>query len=103
MVPDDHPCCFGLALRPLNQAARLYQEADVVLLLGKKLDFTVAFGGLPAFSPEAKLIQIDPSVAEIGRNREVDVGLVGDVGPVLDQLTQVCASRPWPELPWLTH
>ena len=39
------------------------------------------------FSPEARIIQADPSAAEIGRNRGVSVGLLGDLGAIVDQLT----------------
>jgi acetolactate synthase-1/2/3 large subunit len=57
----------------------------VVLLLGKRLDHRYRYGQV--FGPEAKLIQADPAPAEIGRNRGVAVGLLGDLGAVTEQLT----------------
>ena len=60
-------------------------EADVVLLLGKRLDHRYRYGGV--FSDTAKIIQADPSPAEIGRNRGVAVGIEGDLGAVVEQIT----------------
>jgi len=84
LLDDDHPLCFGYADGALNPAARRFSEADVVLLLGKRLDHRFRFGEV--FSPAAHIIQADPSPAEIGRNRGVAVGLLGDLGALVDQL-----------------
>lgn len=85
LIDDEHPLCFGYADGALNGAARRFREADVVLLLGKRLDHRYRYGQI--FSPEAKLIQADPAPAEIGRNRGVAVGLLGDLGAIAEQLT----------------
>ena len=85
MIDDEHPLCFGYADGALNAAARRFREADVVLLLGKRLDHRYRYGQI--FGPEAKLIQADPAPAEIGRNRGVAVGLLGDLGAITEQLT----------------
>ena len=78
LLDDDHPLCFGYADGALNPAARRFREADVVLLLGKRLDHRYRYGNI--FGPAARIIQADPSAAEIGRNRGIDVGLLGDLG-----------------------
>ena len=101
IVSDEHPYCFGFFDLSQHQPANLIREADVVLLLGKLLDFTVGFGLPPILAAQAKLIQIEPSGVQVGRNRGVDVGIVGDVGPVVEQLAAAAAAKPWPELPWL--
>ena len=101
IVADDHPYCFGFFDLSQHQPANLVREADVVLFLGKLLDFTVGFGLPPILAQSAKLIQVDPAGVQVGRNRGVEVGIVGDVGPVVDQLATAAASMPWPELPWL--
>ena len=85
LLDDEHPLCFGYADGALNPAARRFREADVVLLLGKRLDHRYRFGGI--FGADAKIIQADPSDAEIGRNRGVSVSLLGDLGAIVDQLT----------------
>ena len=84
LLDDRHPLCFGYADGALNPTARRFREADAVLLLGKRLDHRYRYGGV--FSAEAKLIQADPSPAEIGRNRGVAVGIQGDLGAVTEQL-----------------
>ena len=90
LLDDEHPLCFGYADGALNPTARRFREADVVLLLGKRLDHRYRYGGV--FSADAKLIQVDPSPAEIGRNRGVAVGIQGDLGAVVDQITAALSS-----------
>ena len=91
LIDDEHPLCFGYADGALNRAARRFREADVVLLLGKRLDHRYRYGQV--FSAEAKLIQADPSEAEIGRNRGVAVGLLGDLGAITEQLTSAAKTN----------
>ena len=98
LLDDQHPLCFGYADGALNHTARRFCEADVVLLLGKRLDHRYRYGGV--FAPDAKIIQADPAAAEIGRNRGVAVPLLGDLGAITEQLT--AAARYNPHLtPWL--
>lgn len=87
LLSDDHPLCFGYADPALNEAAKHFREADAVLLLGKRLDHRYRYGRPPFFDAAAKLIQVDPSPAEIGRNRGVHVGILGEIGAVVRQMT----------------
>ncbi|MEX2598350.1 MAG: thiamine pyrophosphate-dependent enzyme, partial [Dehalococcoidia bacterium] len=64
-------------------------------------DFTVNFGMPPVVPADAKVIQVEPSALQVGRNRGVDLGIVGDIGPVVEQLTAEAGKRQWPELPWV--
>lgn len=102
LVSDDHPLCFGYADPLLNRAAREFVRADVICILGKRIDYRLAFGDRRIFDPAARIIQVDIHPAEIGRNREVEVGMVGDIRSFLVQcLAHV--GEPWPERPWLRH
>jgi acetolactate synthase-1/2/3 large subunit len=104
LVSDDHPMCFGYADASLNATARRFREADAVLLLGKRFDHRYRYGHTPFFRADARLIQVDPSEAEIGRNRGVSVGILGDIGAVVEQLTQEARKASWPAGrldPWL--
>ncbi len=85
LLDDEHPLCFGYADGALNPTARRFREADVALLLGKRLDHRYRYGQV--FNGDAKIIQADPSEAEIGRNRGVSVSLLGDLGAIVEQLT----------------
>ena len=77
-LPDDHPLCYNDA-RGFVQA-----NADAVLLVGARLDWTFRFG--TEFAPDLKLIQIDIHSPEIGVNMSPKVGIVGDVKEVLSYL-----------------
>ena len=101
LLSDDHPYGFGFFERGLNRAATKIRDADLVILLGRKQDYTIGFCRPPNVAADAKIIQIDPSAAEIGRNRGVAVGMVGDVPSVLEQLTQEASAHSWQDLPWL--
>lgn len=101
LISDDHPYAFGFFERGLNRVASKVRDADVVLLLGRKQDFTIGFCRPPNIAADASIIQIDPSPLEIGRNRGVAVGMVGNVTRVLDQMTGEAANYTWKDLPWL--
>jgi acetolactate synthase-1/2/3 large subunit len=66
------------------------RRADVVLIFGTPLDFRLGYGRETHINPQAKLIQVDLDGKEIGRNRGADVGVIGDTGLVMAQLTE-CA------------
>ena len=101
LVSDEHPYCLGFFDRGLRAPARLSGEADVVVLLGRKQDLDLGFAQPPVISAEAKVVQVDPSAAEIARNREVDVGIEGDVDAVAAQLAGEAARHEWRDLPWV--
>jgi len=77
-LPDDHPLCYN-ATRGLLQSS-----ADVVLLVGARLDWTFRFG--TEMAPNVKLIHVDIHEQEIGLNVTPTVGIVGDAKQVLRQL-----------------
>ncbi|MEE9145176.1 MAG: thiamine pyrophosphate-binding protein, partial [Candidatus Binatia bacterium] len=101
LISDDHPYAFGFFERGLNRAAAKVRDADLVVLLGRKQDFTIGFCRPPNVAADAKIIQIDPSPVEIGRNRGVAVGIVGDLTSVLEQLAREAAVYEWKDLSWL--
>lgn len=77
-LPDDHPLCYNAV------SSLLLSTADVILLLGARLDWTFRFGA--ELAQETKLIQVDIHQQEIGTNVTPAVGIVGDVKQVLRQL-----------------
>lgn len=76
-------------------------EADVVVIVGTPLDFRLGYG--ESIPTTAKLVQVDLDGAEIGRNRRVDVGVVGDGGLILAQLAQELAGRAPETAPWVAQ
>lgn len=94
-IPMNHPNCL-----PLARGAAL-KGADVVLSLGVPMDFRMRYGD---FGDETKLIQVDVDAAEIGRNRAVDVGIVGNARAVIEQLSDAldgATTRVRPYDAWL--
>jgi acetolactate synthase-1/2/3 large subunit len=89
-VEANHPLNFGLAVLSLNDVlCRALEECDLLLLAGGRLDFNVGMGQPPFINPDARMIQVDIEAEELGRNRELDVGIVGDAHSVLTQLADV--------------
>lgn len=54
-------------------------EADVILLLGTRVNFLLGFGQPPFFSASQRIVQFDIEPQEIDTNRRVDLAIVGDL------------------------
>ena len=103
LIPDSHPYSIGLGYLPLNRAAQMVRNADIVLMLGKRLDYTLGYGGYPPFNKDVKFIIVDPAPAEIGRARTAEVAVLSDVGPAISQLADEAAALTWQEpTEWLS-
>jgi acetolactate synthase-1/2/3 large subunit len=101
-VRDDHPLAMGYADPALNRAAaHAFREADLFLILGKRIDYRLALGGSRLFPPEARMIQVDIEPGELGFNRRLDVAINGDVSSVLESLLDAAGPEPWSPRPWL--
>jgi acetolactate synthase-1/2/3 large subunit len=84
--PDDHPLCLGMpGMHGSYAAVNAMQRADLLITLCARFDDRVT-GDLTSFAPEAKIIHADADPAEIGKNRAVDVPIVGDAKPILVEL-----------------
>jgi acetolactate synthase-1/2/3 large subunit len=74
-------CCPYFLMRSRRHAL---SSADVVVVIGTPFDFRLAYG--KRISRDAKIIQIDLDYSELGHNRDIDIGIQGDVKAVLAQL-----------------
>ncbi len=89
--PDSHPLALGMpGMHGMYAAVAALQEADLIVALGARFDDRVT-GKLSAFAPRAKSVHADIDPAEIGKNREPDVAVVGDLRTSLAEL--VAATR----------
>jgi acetolactate synthase-1/2/3 large subunit len=70
----------------LHEAANCLAEADVVLLAGKKLDFSLRFGGSPPFAEGCRFIQIDADEDQLRDDERVELKVHADPVAVLTQL-----------------
>ncbi|WP_238445986.1 biosynthetic-type acetolactate synthase large subunit [Salsipaludibacter albus] len=93
IIPEDHPNALGMpGMHGHYVAIRALQEADLLVTLGARFDDRVT-GDLAHFAPHAKVIHVDVDPAEIGKNRAVDVPIVGDAKVVVGQLVAVARDR----------
>jgi acetolactate synthase-1/2/3 large subunit len=84
--PYEHPLYFGPASPLDGPGTALLQKVDVALILGSRITELMNYGYMPYFSDDAKLIQVDIKGEEIGRNRAIDIPIIGDVKGVLTQM-----------------
>ncbi len=93
VLPDTHELFVGMpGMHGHYVGVRALQETDLLITLGARFDDRVT-GQLATFAPEAKVIHVDVDPAEIGKNRPVDVPIVGDVKVVLEQLLTVLEEK----------
>lgn len=86
IVPDSDPKVLGmLGMHGTIAATGAVQRCDLLVAIGARFDDRVT-GKLDAFAPGARVIHIDIDPAEIGKNRQPDVPIVGDVATVLKDL-----------------
>ena len=81
-IHSDHP--------NLGSLGRRYGlvKSDAVVLIGTPIDFRLSYGEDRLFPQNPKLIEIMMDANKIGQNRAVDVGVVGDVGAIMDQVME---------------
>jgi acetolactate synthase I/II/III large subunit len=86
--PDSHPQHLGMpGMHGHWTAVTAMQRADLLLALGTRFDDRVT-GSLATFAPDARVVHVDVDPAEIGKNREPDVPIVGDCRVVIGQLLE---------------
>jgi acetolactate synthase-1/2/3 large subunit len=83
-ISDRHPLALGDGWGRLNLYDELLAEADLVLVVGARID-VVSDVNVGARFP-ARIVQIDIDPLTIGLRRPAEVGIVGDAGLVLDAL-----------------
>jgi thiamine pyrophosphate-dependent acetolactate synthase large subunit-like protein len=88
VVPDDHPYSF------LSMRSGAFREADLIVVLGTRMNYIIGHASPPRFGPNAKIARIDIDPAEISMAaRYVDIPIVGDCKAVLGQLLQAIKGR----------
>ncbi|MBA2637415.1 MAG: acetolactate synthase [Solirubrobacterales bacterium] len=84
-LPPGDPHHFHLTRR------YAFNNADVILIVGTPFDFRMGYG--KRLRQDATVVQIDMSYATVGKNRDVDLGLVGDPGAILAEVTKAAAGK----------
>lgn len=68
-----------------------FSRADLIVVVGTPFDFRMGYG--KRLSPDATVVQIDLNYRTVGKNRDIDLGIVGDAGLVLKAVTQAVSGR----------
>jgi oxalyl-CoA decarboxylase len=97
LLPDDHPQSAATA------RSLALKRADVVMLVGARLNWLLGHGDAPQWNPDAKFIQVDIAAAEMDSNQPIAAPLVGDIGSVMEALLerakpgQITVQNDWRE------
>ncbi len=97
VMDDSHPLSVGAA------RSHALREADVVFLMGARLNWIMHFGHKPRFSENVRVVQLDIAHEAIGHNVPAEVALVGDGRAITGQLNRALENRQWfypADTPW---
>lgn len=89
VVPDNHMLCVA--------SARTYalQNADVVLLLGARLNWILHFGKPPRFNAHVQFIQIDINAEELHNSQQASVAIQADILSAVKTLNTYLTEKKW--------
>ena len=97
LVSESHPSVVA-AMRGV-----VMKQADVVLTLGRRLDFQLAYGS-PAVFGDAKFVRIADCAAELRDNRRGEVEILASCDLTLQAMLEVAAERtPAADKTWLEN
>ncbi len=92
-IAADHPQFLGmLGMHGSFEANMAMNRCDLMLCLGARFDDRVT-GRLDAFSPHSKKIHVDIDRSSINKTVRVDLGIVGDVGGVMEDMAKIWRAR----------
>ncbi|MDP2328667.1 MAG: thiamine pyrophosphate-binding protein [Dehalococcoidia bacterium] len=89
LIPDDHDQSAAAA------RSFVLQNADLIFLVGARLNWMLHFGLPPRFRPDVRVVQLDFNPEEIGINVPTEVGMIGDAKATLSQLLDVLDRDGW--------
>ncbi|MBZ9964636.1 thiamine pyrophosphate-binding protein [Mesorhizobium sp. BR1-1-2] len=91
VIPEDHPYFYAHA------RSTAFKEADLVLIVGTRLNYVISHARPPRFSETATIVQIDTDADAVGASDRVDIGIVADAAAVLEQLRDAVKSSLTPD------
>jgi len=92
-MPHEHPQFLGmLGMHGSYEANMAMNRCDLMLNLGARFDDRVT-GRLDAFSPHSKKIHVDIDRSSLNKTVRVDLGIIGDVGSVLEDMIKLWRAR----------
>jgi acetolactate synthase-1/2/3 large subunit len=94
VIPLDHPAAVPAA------RAKVMAEADMIITVGRRLDFQLAYGSPAVFSTDARFVRLGTSSDELSDNRRGDAELRGDVSATLKALLEAGVVPEQPDGTW---
>lgn len=85
-IEEPIPQYVGVTNDELNGAMSMLPQADLLLVIGARVDYRIGYGRPPAVSRDAQLVRVDADPDEVTRTRTPDIGIVGDPRAVLQSL-----------------
>jgi acetolactate synthase-1/2/3 large subunit len=103
--PENHPLAMGpIGMHGHAEANKIILEADLILAIGARFSDR-SVGRFDEFGKGINIVHMDIDPAEIGKNKSVDVAIVGDVRSSLRTLVKMLskkvAKKRDPDNPWL--
>ena len=102
--PENHPLAMGpIGMHGHAEANKIILEADLILAVGARFSDR-SVGRFDEFGKGINIIHMDIDPAEIGKNKAVDVALVGDVKSSLRTIVKILskkAAKKGTDNPWL--
>ena len=94
--PGEHALSLGmLGMHGTAYANFAVNQCDLLIAVGARFDDRVT-GVIQRFAPHARVIHVDIDPAEIGKNVQVDIPIVGDARNVLQELVRRVGQRKHP-------
>lgn len=102
--PENHPLAMGpIGMHGHAEANKMILEADCILAVGARFSDR-SVGRYDEFGRGMSIIHMDVDPAEIGKNKSVDVAIIGDVKSSLRTLVKMLSKvmvKKDPDNPWL--
>src|SRR6058998_4084901 len=102
--PENHPLAMGpIGMHGHAEANRIILEADCILAVGARFSDR-SVGRFDEFGKGMNIIHLDIDPAEIGKNKSVDIAIVGDVKSALRTMVKMLSktiTKKNTENPWL--
>ena len=91
----------------LGAFAEVLPESDLLLLLGKKMDFSLGLGRPPAVGKECRILQVDPEAVALDQSRRgatdgprIELAVLGDPQATARRIADLAGDREWPDRDW---
>ncbi|GFS59337.1 2-hydroxyacyl-CoA lyase 1, partial [Nephila pilipes] len=89
VVSDRSPFCVSSA------RSKALAQADVILLLGARLNWILHFGLPPRYHKDVKILQVDICMEELHNSKQSSVAIAGDISSVVQQINEELGQRQW--------